>query len=95
VGTQTSSGAAGDATATSGSRTRAIGTPGANIAIGHGSASATGDATSADASTSLYGYGDMVIAHTSQNGPITTPNGSTARTTGVVVAVSPPGSGGQ
>ena len=91
VSTQTSSGAAGDATATSGSRTRAIATPAANIAVGHGYASATGDATSADASTSLYGYGDIVIGQTSQNDPITTPDGSTARTTGVVVAVSPPG----
>lgn len=91
VSTQTSSVAAGDATATSGSRTRAIGTPAANIAIGHGYASATGDATSVDASTSLYGYGDIVIGQTSQNDPITTPNGSTARDVGVVVAVSPPG----
>jgi hypothetical protein len=95
VGIQTSSGAAGEATPTSSSRTRAIGTPAANIAIGQGYASATGDATAADASTSLYGYGDIVIAHTSQNGPITKPDGSTARTVGVVVAVSPPGSGGQ
>jgi hypothetical protein len=52
MGTQISSGAAGDATATSGSRTRAIATPVANIAVGTGYASATGDAPSADASTS-------------------------------------------
>jgi hypothetical protein len=88
VVTQTSSGAAGDAIATSGSRTRAIGTPAANIAIGHGYASATGDWTAVDASTSLYGYGDIVVGHTNDH---ITPEGSTALTHGVVVAVSPPG----
>ena len=67
VSTQTSSAAAGDATATSGSQTRATATPGANIAVGTGYASATGDTTSVDASTSLYGYGDIVIGRNNPN----------------------------
>jgi hypothetical protein len=88
VVTQTTSVAIGDAIATSGSRTRAIGTPAANIAIGYGYASATGDWTAVDASTSLYGYGDIVVGHTNDH---TSPDGSTVRSNGVIVAVSPPG----